>query len=124
MKYSVGERKRKLTAAVLSDHHGAKKGKKAKDVADGEGDIGAIGRILQKALQKRTREKEIITGGGLESVTVIEGVIHVSVSEHKLEESRNKVMTATSSSSSLSSGRTSGSDLYSIDDLSQKSTEN
>ena len=109
---------------MLSDHHGAKKGKKTKDVADGEGDIGAIGRILQKALQKRSRDKEITIGGGLESVRVIGSVIHVPVSKDKLEESRSRIMTATSSSSSLSSGRTSGNDLYSIDDLSQNSTEN
>ena len=120
--FILGERKRQLTAAVLSDHHGAKKGKKAKDSADGEGDIGAIGRILQRALQKRTREKEGIatpnrSQGG---VKVIESVMHVSVSAVNSEESRNRIVT-TVSNSSLSSGRTSGSDTYSMDDLSQKS---
>jgi hypothetical protein len=64
-----GERKRQLTAAVLSDNHGKeKKGKKGKE---GEGDIGEIGRILQKALQ-RSREKAEEQGTSSSSVTVIE----------------------------------------------------
>lgn len=94
----LGERKRKLTAAVLSDHHGQKKGKKSKEGLEGE-DIGAIGRILQKALQKRTREKAEASG-----VRVIESVIQVPVS----------------AGGSLSSGRTSLSDMHS-EDLSQPS---
>jgi hypothetical protein len=94
----LGERKRKLTAAVLSDHHGQKKGKKSKEGLEGE-DIGAIGRILQKALQKRTREKQEADG-----VRVIESVIHVPVP----------------AGGSLSSGRTSMSDMHS-EDLSQPS---
>lgn len=97
--YNLGERKRKLTAAVLSDHHGQKKGKKSKEGLEGE-DIGAIGRILQKALQKRTREKLEADG-----VRVIESLVHVPVS---------------SSGGSLSSGRTSMSDMRS-EDLSQPS---
>lgn len=96
--YDLGERKRKLTAAVLSDHHGQKKGKKSKEGLEGE-DIGAIGRILQKALQKRTREKAEADG-----VRVIESVVHVPVS----------------AGGSLSSGRTSMSDMHS-EDLSQPS---
>ena len=46
--------------------------------------------------------------------------MHVSVSAVNSEESRNRIVT-TVSNSSLSSGRTSGSDTYSMDDLSQKS---
>lgn len=39
---------------MLSDHHASAKkgGKRGKDVVDGEGDIGQIGRILQKALMR------------------------------------------------------------------------
>ena len=77
----LGERKRKLTAAVLSDHHGQKKGKKSKEGLEGE-DIGAIGRILQKALQKRTNQKLGIgaDAGATGAVQVIESVIHVPIS--------------------------------------------
>jgi hypothetical protein len=55
----TGERKSKLTAAVLSDHHSSKaKGQADVERADAEHeDIGAIGRILQRALQKN-REKQ------------------------------------------------------------------
>jgi superfamily II DNA/RNA helicase len=57
--YEIGERKKRLTTAVLENVSsqgagagGRKKGKAA-DAADAdEGDIGEIGRILQKALQK------------------------------------------------------------------------
>lgn len=101
----LGERKRKLTAAVLSDHHGQKKGKKSKEGLEGE-DIGAIGRILQKALQKRASERAEAVG----SVRVIESVIHVPVS----------TTASARSSSSLSSGRTSVGDLTN-EDLSQPS---
>ena len=75
----AGERKRKLTAAVLSDHHGQKKGKKSKEGLEGE-DIGAIGRILQKALQKRTSQKLGGDVGAADTVKVIESVIHVPIS--------------------------------------------
>lgn len=56
----TGERKSKLTAAVLSDHHSSRgKGQAGGDSADADHeDIGAIGRILQKALQKN-REKQL-----------------------------------------------------------------
>lgn len=65
---------------MLSDHHGQKKGKKSKEGLEGE-DIGAIGRILQKALQKRTSQKlggEDASANG--NVKVIESVIHVPIS--------------------------------------------
>lgn len=56
----TGERKSKLTAAVLSDHHASRgKGQPGGGSADADHeDIGAIGRILQKALQKN-REKQL-----------------------------------------------------------------
>jgi hypothetical protein len=75
-----GERKRKLTAAVLSDHHAVKKGKKGKEGVAGEGDIGAIGRILQKALQ-RSREKaeQAASGGSSSSIKVIESTEYVDI---------------------------------------------
>lgn len=64
--YEMGERKRQLSSAVLSDHRttdsekkkptgkgagGKRKGAQADD-DDDDGDVGAIGRILQKALQR------------------------------------------------------------------------
>ena len=91
----------------MSDHHGQKKGKKSKEGLEGE-DIGAIGRILQKALQKRASEKAGAEAVG--SVRVIESVIHVPVS----------TTASARSSSSLSSGRTSVGDLCN-EDLSQPS---
>ena len=58
---SLGERKRKLTSAVLS-HQQRKKGKSSLDGDNhdfdfDEDDIGGIGRILQKSLS-RNREKQ------------------------------------------------------------------
>ena len=56
--YAMGERKKRLSEAVLSNTAGAKtagggssKGGAAGD--DGDGDIGAIGKILQRALIKK-----------------------------------------------------------------------
>lgn len=75
----TGERKRQLTAAVLSDNHGKeKKGKKSKE---GEGDIGEIGRILQKALQRSAlnqleKSKEEGTSSG---VTVVESTYATAI---------------------------------------------
>lgn len=65
----TGERKRKLTTAVLSDHHShnsevkKSRGRQTKGTQQGnvegeDADIGAIGRILQRALQKRGENKE------------------------------------------------------------------
>ena len=54
----LGERKRKLTSAVLS-HHQRKKGKissEGDNLDFDEDDIGGIGRILQKSLL-RNKEK-------------------------------------------------------------------
>lgn len=63
--FEMGERKRQLSSAVLSDHRatdsekkkpaskgagGKKKG--AQDDEEEDGDVGAIGRILQRALQR------------------------------------------------------------------------
>lgn len=69
--FDMGERKSKLTEAVLRDNSGAgvmedeggeeektdktKKGKDKKSSEEGLVDIGTIGRILQKALQRLTR---------------------------------------------------------------------
>jgi len=53
--YSLGERKRQLSDAVLTDRR-AKSGpgsaSKKIDTGDAEDDIGAIGHILQRALAK------------------------------------------------------------------------
>lgn len=53
--FLIGERKRKLTSAVLSDTHGmhTKKGEgltEKRNIHADQDDIGAIGRILQKSL--------------------------------------------------------------------------
>lgn len=69
--FDMGERKSRLTEAVLSEKHGVTGGdddegdekktkggkgkKKAADDDDDLGDIGSIGRILQKALQRLNR---------------------------------------------------------------------
>ena len=47
MIYDMGERKRKLSEAVLSNHRS-----KSKSSDDIEDDVGAIGWMLQKALNK------------------------------------------------------------------------
>ncbi len=58
--FDIGEKKRKLSTAVLSDdYHEDKNGKqagpkKSVDMESDEVDIGAIGRILQKALLRVT----------------------------------------------------------------------
>ena len=104
---------------MLSDHHGVKKGKKAKEGLDGEADIGAIGRILQRALQKRSREVEEKAAGG--GVRVIERTIYPPSMASK-GEGGGAGMVTTESSSSLSSTRTSI-DAFS-DDLSQPSVDN
>jgi hypothetical protein len=62
----LGERKRKLTAAVLSDHHsfrdkatnGASKDSGEISDCEIEGDIGVIGRILLKALQRNKQKND------------------------------------------------------------------
>lgn len=65
----LGERKRKLTAAVLADRHSSEgKGtrcmsnERSGEVSDSEeeGDIGAIGRILLKALQRNREKSEAV----------------------------------------------------------------
>ena len=55
----LGERKRKLTSAVLS-HHQRKKGKiSSGDNQDfDEDDIGGIGRILQKSLLRNKEKRD------------------------------------------------------------------
>ena len=67
--FSIGERKRELSDAVLTDHRQAAAGnggvsKRSTDAAatDSSDDIGAIGWILQKALQKTVTKPVAIDG--------------------------------------------------------------
>ena len=58
---ATGERKRKLTSAVLDQSQGKGRAKGAKDDENDE-EIGAIGRILKNALQKNKEKNERLAG--------------------------------------------------------------
>ena len=78
-----GERKRKLTSAVLSDYHGAhaKKGRgrpKGGVATIEEEDIGAIGRLLQKSLQRRKDKNDEAAN----VVCTMSAVEHISSVDH------------------------------------------